>query len=95
MKLQRVTFGSNSQSETEKRTFRRRPNGRHSTVAVLFHRFGGLWLSRRSDFEVEVTWRDVEKLIDEFYKMRHPKAQEIRALRLFHINSERDVANSP
>jgi hypothetical protein len=78
MKLQRVTDGSQSPHEDDTKIFKRRPNGRRSRVMVPFYKFGGQWLMRRPDFEVEVSWADVEKLISAFEKMHHPKAQRIQ-----------------
>jgi hypothetical protein len=47
-----------------------RPSG---IVAVDFPRFGeGEY--HRSDFEVRVRWKDVERMIKEFCEMEHPKA---------------------
>ena len=43
------------------------------TVATSFPRYGG-GAQRQSDFSVEVTWADVEKILETFCKANHPEA---------------------
>lgn len=45
-------------------------------VTFKFDRFGNG--SRRSDFEVEISWRDVERLVAEFCKAKLPEALELQ-----------------
>jgi hypothetical protein len=47
------------------------------TVATSFPRYG-LGIKHQSDFEVHVTWDDVEKILEIFCKSNHPEAIAIR-----------------
>jgi hypothetical protein len=47
------------------------------TVATSFPRYGG-GTKHQSDFEVEVTWEDVETILETFCKTDHPEAIAIR-----------------
>jgi hypothetical protein len=80
MYLQRVIPSREAASESP-------PEGHHShyyrafrpsgIVTVDFPRFGeGEY--HRSDFEVRVRWRDVERMIKKFCEMEHPKALAVR-----------------
>jgi hypothetical protein len=40
--------------------------------------FGGFGEGHRSDFEVRVGWKDVERMIKKFCEMEHPKALAVR-----------------
>jgi len=51
--------------------------GSSGIVTVDFPRFGeGEY--HRSDFEVRVRWKDVERIIKKFCEMEHPKALAVR-----------------
>lgn len=48
---------------------------RGGTLAAKFDRFGNG--KRRSDFEVEIDWADVEEIITQFSAAKHPNAIEL------------------
>ena len=51
--------------------------GSSGIVTVDFPRFGE-GEHHRSDFEVRVRWKDVERMIKKFCEMEHPKALAVR-----------------
>jgi hypothetical protein len=51
----------------------------YSTLKARFPRFGR-GTQRRSDFEVEITWLDVQQFVRTFMEMEHPQALQIRRM---------------
>jgi hypothetical protein len=50
---------------------------RGDTLLAKFDRFGNG--ARRSDFEVEINWRDIEELVAQFSAAKHPSAIELES----------------
>jgi hypothetical protein len=80
MWLHRVTpdpFQMDKISPSNIGQFADRTSIRGNELIAKFDRFGNG--ARRSDFEVGVDWSDVEKLIAEFSRAKHPAAMEFES----------------
>jgi hypothetical protein len=84
--MELVRLGNTRCQQSEDAVYRR---AEESTVQVLFRDFG-LGDVNTSDFRVDLTWKDIENLINEFAVIKEPAAIALKQAKSLAVAARRE-----